>query len=83
MLEQLTPRRLGSLIAMYEMKIFVQGVIWRINSFDQWGVELGKVLAKKILAEAEALAAGKPVDLSGHDASTRGLLERFAAWHRT
>lgn len=82
LLQQLTPRTLGSLISMYEMKIFVQGVIWRINSFDQWGVELGKVLAKKILAEEEALAAGRPADLSGHDASTRGLLERFAAWRQ-
>jgi len=53
-------------------------VIWRINSFDQWGVELGKVLAKTILAEEEALLAGENVDLSRHDASTAGLLRRFA-----
>ncbi len=82
LLKQLTPQSLGSLIALYEMKIFVQGVIWRINSFDQWGVELGKVLAKKILAEEEALAANQPVDLADHDSSTRGLLERFAAWRQ-
>ncbi|NLI75267.1 MAG: glucose-6-phosphate isomerase [Candidatus Riflebacteria bacterium] len=82
LLQQLTPRTLGSLISLYEMKIFVQGIIWRINSFDQWGVELGKVLAKKILAEEEALARGAEVDLSGHDASTRGLLTRYAAWRK-
>ncbi|MBL7851229.1 MAG: glucose-6-phosphate isomerase [Cyclobacteriaceae bacterium] len=69
---QLTPRTLGSLIAMYEHKIFVQGVIWNIFSFDQWGVELGKVLAKKILPE---LTSREPV--SGHDASTNGLINYF------
>jgi glucose-6-phosphate isomerase len=53
--EKLTPRTLGSLIALYEHKIFVQGVIWNINSFDQWGVELGKVLAKKILPNCKAI----------------------------
>ncbi len=79
LLKQLTPRTLGSLLAMYEMKIFAQGVIWRINSFDQWGVELGKVLAQTILAEEEELLAGNDVDLSGHDVSTRGLLEYFVS----
>lgn len=69
---QLTPRTLGSLIAMYEHKIFVQGVIWNIFSFDQWGVELGKVLAKKILPE---LTSPEPV--SSHDASTNGLINYF------
>lgn len=69
---KLTPRTLGSLIAMYEHKIFVQGVIWNIFSFDQWGVELGKVLAKKILPE---LATAAPVD--SHDASTNGLINYF------
>jgi glucose-6-phosphate isomerase len=78
LLDRLTPRSLGMLVAAYEHKIFVQGVIWRINSFDQWGVELGKVLAKTILAEEEALLAGEDVDLSGHDSSTAGLLRRFA-----
>jgi glucose-6-phosphate isomerase len=70
--KKLTPRVLGSLIAMYEHKIFVQGVIWNIFSFDQWGVELGKQLAKKILPE---LADDKPVDT--HDASTNGLINAF------
>jgi glucose-6-phosphate isomerase len=79
LLDRLTPRSLGMLVAAYEHKIFVQGVIWRINSFDQWGVELGKVLAKTILAEEEALLAGDDVDLSGHDSSTAGLLRRFGA----
>ncbi|MCC6397670.1 MAG: glucose-6-phosphate isomerase [Bacteroidetes bacterium] len=66
----LTPRTLGSLLALYEHKIFVQGIIWRINSFDQWGVELGKQLAKAIVPE---LSPGTPV--TGHDASTRGLID--------
>jgi glucose-6-phosphate isomerase len=79
LLDKLTPRTLGSLVALYEMKIFVQGIIWRVNSFDQWGVELGKVLAKAILAEEEALLAKKTIDLSHHDSSTAGLLHHFAA----
>ncbi len=78
LIKKITPRALGSLIAMYEHKIFVQGAIWRINSFDQWGVELGKVLAKTILAEEKDLLAGKKISLSGHDASTAGLLQAFA-----
>jgi glucose-6-phosphate isomerase len=78
LLEELTPASLGSLVALYEHKIFVQGVIWRINSFDQWGVELGKVLAKTILAEEKDLLAGKKVDLSHHDSSTVGLLKAYA-----
>ena len=78
LLDRLTPFSLGMLVAAYEHKIFVQGVIWRINSFDQWGVELGKILAKTILAEEEALLEGAEVDLSHHDASTAGLLRRFA-----
>ncbi|MDR1745500.1 MAG: glucose-6-phosphate isomerase [Planctomycetota bacterium] len=78
LVRQITPRTLGSLIAMYEHKIFVQGIIWRINSFEQWGVELGKVLAKKILAEEESLLAGKKTDLSGHDSSTAGLIAAMA-----
>ncbi len=64
---------LGRLIALYEHKIFVQGVIWGVNSFDQWGVELGKVLAKRL---QPALAAG---DLSAHDPSTAGLIEWYRA----
>ena len=78
LLDRLTPHSLGMLVAAYEHKIFVQGVIWRINSFDQWGVELGKVLAKTILAEEEALLAGEAVNLDHHDSSTAGLLRRFA-----
>jgi glucose-6-phosphate isomerase len=69
---KLTPKVLGSLIAMYEHKIFVQGVIWNIFSFDQWGVELGKQLAKKILPELED---DKPVE--SHDSSTNGLINAF------
>jgi glucose-6-phosphate isomerase len=68
----LTPRTLGSLIAMYEHKIFVQGVIWNIYSFDQWGVELGKVLAKKILSELT-----NNEDIQSHDSSTNGLINYF------
>ncbi|MBP5233159.1 MAG: glucose-6-phosphate isomerase [Planctomycetes bacterium] len=74
LVKKLTPRTLGALIAMYEHKIFVQGVIWRINSYDQMGVELGKVLAKKILAEEIDLIAGKKVSLAHHDCSTAGLI---------
>jgi len=69
---KLTPRVLGSLIAMYEHKIFVQGVIWNINSYDQWGVELGKQLAKAILPELAA-----PGEVAGHDSSTNGLINYF------
>ena len=69
---KLTPKELGSLIAMYEHKIFVQGVIWNIFSFDQWGVELGKQLAKKILPE---LKDNKPVN--SHNSSTNGLINTF------
>jgi glucose-6-phosphate isomerase len=69
---KLTPATLGSLIAFYEHKIFVQGVIWQINSFDQMGVELGKVLAKAILPE---LADGAPV--TSHDSSTNGLINAY------
>lgn len=67
---KLTPHRLGSLIALYEHKIFVQGVIWGINSFDQWGVELGKELASRILPE---LQSDKPT--TSHDSSTNGLID--------
>jgi glucose-6-phosphate isomerase len=75
--QQLTPRVLGSLIAMYEHKIFVQGLIWNIFSFDQWGVELGKQLAKKILPE---LKDDKPI--GSHDSSTNGLLNTFKKLRR-
>jgi glucose-6-phosphate isomerase len=70
--KKLTPRTLGSLLAMYEHKIFVQGVIWNVFSFDQWGVELGKVLAKKILPELST-----PDQVKSHDSSTNGLINYF------
>lgn len=70
--KQLTPYTLGSLIAMYEHKIFVQGIIWNIYSFDQWGVELGKVLANKILPELSDEA-----EVTSHDSSTNGLINYF------
>lgn len=69
LIDKLTPKSLGSLIAMYEHKIFIQGIIWRINSFDQMGVELGKVLAKAIIPELEKGQMG------AHDCSTAGLLK--------
>src|SRR5438067_2350976 len=72
MFQRLTPRTLGSLIALYEHKIFTQGVVWNINSFDQWGVELGKQLAKAILPE---LAQSGHV--TTHDASTNGLINHY------
>jgi glucose-6-phosphate isomerase len=69
---KLTPKTLGMLIALYEHKIFTQGIIWNINSFDQWGVELGKQLAKAILPELE-----NPGEITSHDSSTNGLINRF------
>jgi glucose-6-phosphate isomerase len=75
--KKLTPRVLGSLIAMYEHKIFVQGVIWNIFSFDQWGVELGKQLANRILPE---IKDDKPVN--SHDSSTNGLINAFKEMRR-
>jgi len=72
LVKQITPHSLGSLIALYEHKIFVQGVIWNIFSFDQWGVELGKQLANKILPE---LRSKEPI--SNHDASTNGLINAY------
>ncbi len=73
MAERLTPEVLGALVALYEHSVFVQGVIWSINSFDQWGVELGKVLAQRIVPELEA--AGEP-ELA-HDTSTNALIRRY------
>ncbi|MDK4574577.1 glucose-6-phosphate isomerase [Kingella kingae] len=72
LLDKLTPRNMGSLIALYEHKVFVQGVIWGINSFDQWGVELGKQLAKTILAELTGDAEPQQ-----HDASTARLIRLY------
>ena len=74
LVKKITPQTLGNLIAMYEHKIFVQGVIWNIFTFDQWGVELGKQLANQILPE---LADESPVD--SHDSSTNGLINAFKA----
>jgi glucose-6-phosphate isomerase len=76
LLDRLTPRTLGSLVALYEHKVFVQGVIWGIDSFDQWGVELGKVLATRIAAE---LTAADEPSAGAHDASTSSLIARFRA----
>ena len=73
MAEKLTPATLGRLISFYEMSVFTQGVIWNINSFDQWGVELGKALAQRIIPELES--AGEP-DLK-HDSSTNSLIRRY------
>ena len=73
-MDKLTPYNLGSIVAMYEHKIFVQGVIWNINSYDQWGVELGKKLAKNVLQELET-----GLDKFQHDSSTAGLLNWFRA----
>lgn len=70
--QKITPGTLGALIAYYEHLTFTEGAIWNINSFDQWGVELGKSLAKKIQAELE-----KPGDVEGHDSSTAGLINAF------
>ena len=72
MLEKITPHTLGSLIALYEHKIFTQGIIWGINSFDQWGVELGKQLASRILNEIPG-----DEEVTTHDASTNGLINYF------
>ncbi len=72
LLQKLTPHALGMLIALYEHKIFVQGVIWNLNSYDQWGVELGKQLARQILAELHADAPA-----GGHDASTNALINYY------
>ena len=75
LLQKVTPHSLGKLIALYEQKIFVQGVIWNIYSFDQWGVELGKQLAKKILPELESSK-----EVTSHDASTNGLIGQWKSW---
>lgn len=70
--QKITPGTLGALIAYYEHVTFTEGAIWNINSFDQWGVELGKVLAKKIQAELE-----DGEESTGHDSSTNGLINAF------
>jgi glucose-6-phosphate isomerase len=75
---ELSPRVLGELVASYEHKVFTQGVIWGINSFDQWGVELGKSLALRIVPELTSEAE----PLLGHDSSTNGLIRRYRAARR-
>jgi glucose-6-phosphate isomerase len=71
--DRLTPETLGKLVALYEHAVFTQGTIWRINSFDQWGVELGKALAQRIIRELETTT--EPSML--HDSSTRNLIRRY------
>ncbi len=75
LIKKITPETLGTLIATYEHKIFVQGVIWNVFSFDQWGVELGKQLANQILPELEHEEA-----VESHDSSTNGLINQYKAW---
>ena len=76
--ERLTPEVLGKLVALYEHSVFTQGAIWNIDSFDQWGVELGKVLAQRIVPELESKTAPK----LKHDSSTNALIRRYRAWSR-
>jgi glucose-6-phosphate isomerase len=71
LIEKLTPASLGALVALYEHKLFVQGIIWNIFSYDQWGVELGKELANSILQDIET------GELAAHDASTTFLLKNY------
>lgn len=75
LLKEVTPFSLGVLIAFYEHKIFTQGVIWNIFSFDQWGVELGKQLANNVLPELKNEAT-----IISHDASTNGLINLYKKW---
>ena len=77
LMDKLTPYNLGRLIALYEHKIFVQGVLWNIYSYDQYGVELGKVLASKILPELNG-----PEELVTHDSSTNGLINTYKKWRK-
>ncbi len=77
LLDELSPYNLGKLIAFYEHKIFVQGVVWNVFSFDQWGVELGKVLAQSILTEIESGQLN-----AAHDASTKGLMDTYFTWKK-
>lgn len=76
LLGRLTPESLGRLIALYEHSVFTQGVIWGVDSFDQWGVELGKVLSQRIIPELESQAEPQ----LGHDSSTNALIRRYRAW---
>jgi glucose-6-phosphate isomerase len=74
-MERLTPQALGKLVALYEHSVFTQGIIWDIDSFDQWGVELGKVLAARIIPELEAGANSQIT----HDSSTSKLIRRYVS----
>jgi glucose-6-phosphate isomerase len=76
--ERLTPAMLGKLVALYEHSVFTQGVIWQIDSFDQWGVELGKVLANRIIPELES---ANPPELA-HDSSTNALIRRYRSMRK-
>ena len=73
LLDRLTPAALGKLVALYEHSVYTQGVIWDVDSFDQWGVELGKVLAQRIVPELES----KDEPALGHDSSTNTLIRRY------
>src|SRR5262245_63820003 len=73
--ERLTPETLGMLVALYEHSVFTQGAIWHIDSFDQWGVELGKVLAMRIIPELESVSEPR----LAHDSSTNALIRRYRA----
>ncbi|MCK5810309.1 MAG: glucose-6-phosphate isomerase, partial [Cocleimonas sp.] len=72
LINQISPHSLGMLLALYEHKIFVQGIIWNLNSFDQWGVELGKQLAKRILNDIH-----QPCHATSHDSSTNALINYY------
>ena len=80
LVDQLDPYTLGSLIALYEHKIFCQGIIWQICSFDQWGVELGKQLANRVLPRVEGREAGADTAM---DVSTTGLIDQLRAWRES
>jgi glucose-6-phosphate isomerase len=75
LVQKLTPRSLGTLVALYEHSVFTQGTVWDIDSFDQWGVELGKVLAKRIIPELTAKTEPK----LAHDSSTNALIRSYRA----
>ena len=77
LIQKITPKTLGSLVALYEHKIFVQGIIWNIFSYDQWGVELGKQLANKIYPE---LTDNEAVE--SHDSSTNALINQYKKWRK-
>ena len=79
LLDRLTPAALGKLVALYEHSVFTQGAIWHIDSFDQWGVELGKVLAQRIIPELESATEPK----LEHDSSTNALIRRYRKLKRS